>query len=491
MIPSAAVTGRIKSTLTRTIKERQEGQRTLRYRNLSWLILLALVFSFPGSAWPQDLENSSPSANPEGIHHLSLAGVELHGATRTSLNTVFRFLPLQPGDPIDQSTLVEAVAELRQGRLFKSVTFYTRPGLAKGQLVLVLEVEEHGLDFRWAAGNTDIDGWYLVPAMLAYDNAFGNGGMLDLQIRLGFRHGGYLLRYGQPRAGDGRVFWGGKLSAISTDWLYVESGTTFVHEVKTAGLTTILGRRSGSNRLFEFGLKLESVDVADHSTVLFDSIDSLLVQGTTVSKKDLPLAIQGAVGKSFRSVFHTDWQYDSRAKELKAGTPITGIWGRLKGQLFLGKDSSYPGFQADLRAYRHIPGGVLAGRVRGSWVGNRAPFYDRLYLGGMYTVRGFPTNSLSAPGGDTWLFSSSLEYRSRILGDQRGTKLAGVLFLDAGVSGASDSEDPYHGVAAGVGYGLRLRVWWLGWVGLDVGFPLTERPLNYRFNATASIGWSF
>jgi len=138
-----------------------------------------------------------------------------------------------------------------------------------------------------------------------------------------------------------------------------------------------------------------------------------------------------------------------------------------------------------------VPGGVLAGRVRGAWVGDRAAFYDRLYLGGMYTVRGFSTNSLSAPGGDTWLFSSSIEHRSRILGDHKGTRLAGVFFFDAGVSGSSDSVDPYKGLAAGVGYGLRWRVWWLDWIGVDIGFPLTDRPLDSRFQATASIGWSF
>ena len=80
----------------------------------------------------------------------------------------------------------------------------------------------------------------------------------------------------------------------------------------------------------------------------------------------------------------------------------------------------------------------------------------------MYTVRGFPTNSLSAPGGDTWLWSSSLEYRSRILGDSKGTKLAGLFFLDAGASGEFDA-DAFAGVSAGAGYGLRCACG--GWTG--------------------------
>ena len=422
---------------------------------------------------------------------LRLDDVELVGATRTSVATVYRFLSLHPGQPIDQNTLVDAVEDLRRGGLFKSVSFYTKPGLERGQLILVLEVQEHGFDFRWAAGNTDMDGWYLVPAMLAYDNAFGKGGMLDLQWRIGFRHSGALLRYGQPRAGDGRSYWGARLSAISTDWPYSSQGVEFRHQVKTAGLETVFGRRYAENRLAEIGLTFEAVDAADHSTANSASADGSISYEDRIEEEDLPPAIQAGVGEAVRTILHSDWQYDSRSKLKRAGTPVSGIWGRLKGKFTLQEGGSFPGVQADLRAYREVPGGVIAARVRGAWVGEQAAFYDRLYLGGMYTVRGFSTNSLSAPGGDTWLFSSSVEYRSRILGDRKGTKLAGVFFLDAGASGSSDSVDPYTGLAVGAGYGLRLRVWWLDWIGVDIGFPVTERPLDIRFQGTASIGWSF
>jgi len=439
----------------------------------------------------QNFSSGNSNSSLPTPHLLRLADVELVGATRTSVATVYRFLSLHPGQPIDQNVLVEAVNNLRRDGLFKSVSFYTKPGLERGQLILVLEVKEHGFDFRWAAGNTDMDGWYLVPAMLAYDNAFGQGGILDLQWRIGFRHSGFLLRYGQPKAGDGRNYWGARISAISTDWPYAYQGVEFRHEVRTAGLETVFGRRYAENRLAEIGLTFEGVNVADHSTANNASVDGSISYEDRIEEEDLLPEIQAGVGKAVRAILHTDWQYDTRSKLIRAGTPVSGIWGRLKGKFTLQEGGSFPGIQADLRAYKEIPGGVFAARVRGSWVGEQAAFYDRLYLGGMYSVRGFSTNVLSAPGGDTWLFSSSLEYRSRILGDQKGTKLAGFFFLDAGASGASDSVDPYPGVAVGAGYGLRLRVWWLDWIGVDLGFPLTERPLDVRFQSTASIGWSF
>ncbi len=468
------------------------GFPPLRLFRFSWVFLLGWLVVLSCPAIAQTTSPSNEISNTSSPYSLRLAQVELSGAGRTSLATVYKFLPLHPGQPIDQKALVEAVAALRQEGLFKSVSYYTKPGRERGRLILVLDVEEHGLDFRWAAGNTDIDGWYLVPAMLAYDNAFGKGGLLDLQVRLGFRHGGYFLRYLQPRAGDGRNYWGARLSAITTDWPYFSDGVEFRHEVKTAALATVFGRRYAENVLAEIGLKFEGVKAEDHSEAHTMSQDGSISQGDRIDEGNLPLAIQAAVGETYRTIFHADWQHDTRSKEKRAGTPVSGIWGRLKGRyIFQETGGSFPGIQTDLRVYRNIPGGVLAARLKGAWVGERAAFYDRLYLGGMYTVRGFSDTSLSAPGGDTWLFSGSMEYRSRILGDHKGTKLAGVFFLDAGASGSSDSGDPYQGIAVGAGYGLRLRVWWLDWIGLDVGFPLTDRPLDMRFQVTASIGWSF
>jgi len=452
---------------------------------------LILIFSFTSPAAAQNAQPVNSTTSPESLFSLRLAKVELVGATRTSVETVYRFSSLQPGQPINQNSLVDAVSDLRKSGLFQSVSFYTKPGRQRGELVLVLEVEEHGFDFRWAAGNTDIDGWYLVPAMLAYDNISGHGDVLDLQWRVGFRHNGFLLRYGQPRTGDGRNFWGARLSAVTTDRPYSSQGVEYRHEVRTAGLETIFGRRYAQSRLAEVGLTFEAVKAAEYSTAYTSSADGTISPEDKIGIDDLPGAIQAGIGETSRVILHGDWQYDTRSGIKRAGTPVSGIWGRLKGSFTLQEDGSFPGLQTDLRAYREVPGGVLAGRFRGSWVGEQAAFYDRLYLGGMYTVRGFPTNSLSAPGGDSWLFSSSVEYRTRILGDSKGTKLAGVFFVDAGASGASDSEDPYKGVAVGAGYGLRLRVWWLDWIGIDVGFPVTERPLDMRFQITASIGWSF
>lgn len=472
-------------------RRNRRGLRSLRFRRCSSSRLLTLVLLVAGlwTAVPAAAQDQGQAEPP--ARSLVLSSVQLEGATRTPLATVYRYLSLRPGQAIDQTGLVAAVDQLRAAGLFKSVSFYTRPGTERGQLVLVLEVQEQGLDFRWAAGNTDLDGWYLSPAIVARDNPFGRGGLFDLQWRVGFRHSGLLLRYDRPRTDDGQSYWGARLSIMDTDRPYFAEGVEYRHLVGSSGLAGVYGRRISGRSLVELGLKLETVDVSDHATAISGSPDGSIDIDQEIPAAQLPVAIQAAVGREGRAVVHVDWQHDTRSTARRAGSPVGGVWGRVKGQMILQDRSSHPGLQADLRGFREVPGGVLAMRLRAAWVGKPAEFYDRLYLGGMYSVRGFATHALSAPGGDTWLWSSSLEYRSCILADARGTKLAGLFFLDAGAAGSSDQTDPYPGVAAGVGYGVRLRVWWLDWVGLDVGFPLTERPQDQRFQATASIGWSF
>lgn len=455
-----------------------------------WVLAAALLTASGLAISTKTWAGNDPST-ATAERQLILQDIVIEGTDRTPLSTVLLYLPVQPGQAIDQQTLIGAVAELRDSALFKSLDYYTRPGAERGHLILVLDVEEHGFNLRLGTGNTDLDGWYIVPIMVAYDNALGKGGRLDLQWRFGFRHNGTLLTYARPRAGSGRDYWGTRFFYhLDTDRPYFADGVEYRHYVDRTGLSGVYGRRLTEAWTFEMGLVLETIGADSTSTAVLETSGGEIDVDEDIPYEDLLPEIQAGVGDDYRAIVEMDLQHDTRSKRLRAGTPVGGLWGRVKTQFVWQGDKSHLGLQTDLRAYQEMPGGVLAARLRGAVVGCEAVFYDRLYLGGMYTVRGFPTHSLSAPGGDTWLFSSSLEYRSRILGQGDKTRLAGLFFMDAGVSGRS-GEGSFSGMSVGAGYGLRLRVKWLGWLGLDVGFPITERPTESRFQVNASIGWSF
>jgi outer membrane protein assembly factor BamA len=204
----------------------------------------------------------------------------------------------------------------------------------------------------------------------------------------------------------------------------------------------------------------------------------------------LPAAVRAAVGERKRQALHLDLLIDSRGRERIAGAPNRGFWGRLKAEVVHDDVEIFTRATFDLRGYRSLAGGAVAARARVSWVDSPAPFYDRLYLGGLYTVRGFPTHSLSSPGGDTWLWTGTLEYRAPLIGSGERTRLAGGLFADVGASGSA-ADAVFRTPSASLGWGLRLRLGFVGWIGLDVGYPVTRGPYDEAFHVNATIGWSF
>ena len=124
--------------------------------------------------------------------------------------------------------------------------------------------------------------------------------------------------------------------------------------------------------------------------------------------------------------------------------------------------------------------------------GGDVPFYDRYYLGGLYSLRGFkyrniaPREALTRPrprcvnepiGGDSYWFGS-LEYSIPILGKgQRRSACVSQLFYDVGAVGAQ----PYSfsgNFDDNWGLGFRLNIPHLGPLRLDYGIPITHDQYN-------------
>ncbi len=123
---------------------------------------------------------------------------------------------------------------------------------------------------------------------------------------------------------------------------------------------------------------------------------------------------------------------------------------------------------------------------------NKAPFYERLYGGGLGSVRGFQFRGISprdgpvndAIGGDFYFFSS-LEYSFPIAEDF----LRGVIFTDAG-----DVEPNFRfstiRVSAGFGFRLVLPIFGQTPLALDFGFPINKNSLDQTQVLSFSFGIS-
>jgi len=119
------------------------------------------------------------------------------------------------------------------------------------------------------------------------------------------------------------------------------------------------------------------------------------------------------------------------------------------------------------------------------------PFYDRYYLGGLYSLRGYKFRNISpreafditAPnvanepvGGDSYWFGS-LEYSLPIFEKDGGVGLRFAMFYDIGAV----STSPYSiqtSYSDNWGAGIRLNIPHLGPLRLDYGIPITNDKYN-------------
>lgn len=149
---------------------------------------------------------------------------------------------------------------------------------------------------------------------------------------------------------------------------------------------------------------------------------------------------------------------------------------------------SYPRADIDFRKYflmRQHPDGsgrhVLALSSQAAISGEDTPVYDRFFLGGFSTLRGFEFRGVSprvsgvAVGGEFSL-SASAEYMFPITADD---VLRGVVFLDSGTVQREITEwDEAYRVAVGAGLRITIPAMGPAPIALDFAVPLVKEPYD-------------
>ena len=69
--------------------------------------------------------------------------------------------------------------------------------------------------------------------------------------------------------------------------------------------------------------------------------------------------------------------------------------------------------------------------------------------------------------------------------------LAGLVFVDAGFGWRRGESLTSSDIEAAAGYGVRLRLPWIGTLGLDAGVPFTDGRTGDRFYVHGALGFSF
>ena len=155
----------------------------------------------------------------------------------------------------------------------------------------------------------------------------------------------------------------------------------------------------------------------------------------------------------------------------------------------LGSQFNFSRFIIDIRKYNRLFNQlVIAARLKYGFVSGNAPFYEKFYLGGPNSIRGYPDRSLSPVGGGDRQVLAGLELRIPVSKKRYPDHfLTGVIFLDTGTNIRESEKLTTDQFKSSYGFGLRFRLPFIGLFRMDFAYPFENDQKRIHF----SLGHTF
>ncbi len=431
--------------------------------------------------------------------------IEIRGNLKTKDKVIRRELAISPGEVLDMVRVKVSQQRLEGMKYFSRVEMTPEPldPPIAGQKNLVVNVDEQGTgDFTVGAGFSSIESLFGY-AQISQSNFdpfkppyfTGGGDKIKLRIEIGLEEQQYDLSYIHPWLFDRKLSLGIDLYRHQLDY---ESPNDIYNETRTGARVSLTSALFGNDFLQgSVNYNLEQVGISLNSG-WHDGQQNIGGIPPLISQ-NVPQDIINQVGVHLFQRVGGSLAYDTRnSVELPNHGQRTELAAQVSSEITQGNAQYY---KLDLTSSWYFPGflkrhvlevGSHIG-IADSFSGGDVPFYDRYYLGGMYSLRGYkfrnvaprdsgygtpsyPNMANEPIGGDTSWFGF-LEYSVPIFEKDGGVSLRFAMFYDIGaVSSASykfstDYDDDW-------GFGLRLNIPHLGPLRLDYGIPITHDKFN-------------
>ena len=410
--------------------------------------------------------------------------INIQGNTRTKDKVIRRELAVAPGDVYNTTLINVSQSRLENLGYFakdRGVQIYPSDTDVPGRKdVNVLVQEARTGSFNFGAGFSSIDsllGFVEVQQtnfdLFNWPSFTGGGERFHARFQLGTERTDADMSLTEPYFLDYELSLSGEL--FYSDANYVSS----VYTQKDYGFDVELKKPINAFSSVRLDYRLEDIDIYDISsgvsnTILRDAGDhskSSVTAGYTYDTRD--------------SVFLTRSGQRVDLSAYVAGGPLGGT-------------VSDWGFDLTGSQYVHLPGDTIlllnaeVAEVDAFDNSDHVPIFDRLYLGGPNSLRGFrframaPYDDKGQPIGGDSLARITAEYTYPIM-----DKIRGAVFYDTGFVNPGFFDMGLSQIASDAGLGLRLDLP-IGPVRLDYGIPI-QNPHNTsttgQFNF--SIGYQF
>ena len=398
--------------------------------------------------------------------------VKIEGNDNTKSIVVLRELLLGPGDVFNTVLMKRSKVRLENTRFFEEVNTTPESTNIPGRRNLKISVrEERTGNLSFGAGFNSIEKGVLFAEIsqsnfdLFNRRSFfqGDGQKFRLKFQIGSQSSEVLLAFEEPWLFERQLALGFTVYRVSSDY-----NSAFYEEVRTGGEIHL------RKLLFEY---VEGTFSYTYEVVDIRNIDP-----------SASAVFQSLAGTHTTSKFGLQLLRDTRDRLINttSGSRLEFITEVAGGPL--GGNTDY--YRLEARAAHYVPifrfqtqvFGIDArlGSVKNFGESIDVPFYDRYFLGGPQTLRGFefrevgPKDSFGEPvGGKSYGFLS-LEYSIAIVGQMRF-----AVFYDAGFVNYPSYDFNPANYNDNWGFGIRMFIAGAP-ANLDFGIPITTDKINKK-----------
>lgn len=357
------------------------------------------------------------------------------GNTKTRDKVIRRQLKVLEQDLFRGGDLKRSIRNLYRLDYFEDVQVNTLPGSAGDQKVLKIDVTEKPTGtFSFGGGYSSVENLFAMAA-ISQRNLFGRGQVLQLKAEVGGTTSRYTLSFTEPWLFDMPLSAGFDLYNWERDY------DTYDKESQGGGV--------------RFGYP-----VFDYTRIyLAYSYD--IGEITNIDYEDASSLVRQMEGENVTSSIATTLRYDSRDRvfnptegsDHSISVEYAGLGGDIAFTKYLGELGQYVPLFWGTVGFLHGKAGYVADTEDGL-----LPDYERFYLGGINSMRGFDWRDISAYdengdkiGGNKFL-QFNLEYLIPLI---REAGIVGVLFYDTGNVYNDDDSMDLSDLRESAGFGFR------------------------------------
>jgi outer membrane protein insertion porin family len=440
------------------------------------ILALGDVYSASGYAYPDiapriDQDLKTFKANVTYVIHkgplVYFEKIIIAGNTKTRDKVIRRELAVHEQELFSGTRLKRGARNLYRLDFFEDVKINNTKGSADDKMILKIDVTEKPTGaFSFGGGYSSVDNLFGM-ASISQRNFLGRGQILNLRAQVGGRTTNYTFSFTEPWVFDTRLTGGLDLYNWSRDY-------------DTYDKDSLGGTLRGSYPIFDYtrlflSYNYDQSNIEDLSENASSAVRDL--EGENVAH-----TVTSSLRRDSRDrVFQTTKGSDNSITVEHAGTPFGGDIGFTK---YVGDSGWYfPLFWDTV--------GMLHGRIgfiHGDRVGD-VPVWERFYLGGMGSVRGYDWRDISPRDPETGdeiggnkMLQFNVEFLFPII---KKAGLQGVLFCDTGNAYDNGEKLDLGVLRRSAGYGVR---WYspMGPIRVEYGYILDDEQ-----GQKGEGGWEF